>query len=139
MVNRIRSIRRRRWNSYKADRKDVNDRYRPFIDAIWKSKRKRPPHPHTEQALRDIQESAEWNQLGRAQFVQRRQFNARESALLGAIGNAVRLHHSAMRERGGLADLFKLMISPAERRKRFQQQQEIPEAGSAATTGAEPQ
>jgi len=27
------------WNSYKADRKAVNDRYQPFIDAIW-SKRK---------------------------------------------------------------------------------------------------
>jgi len=37
----------------------VNDRYQPFIDAIWKSKRKRPPHPYTEQALHDLQESAE--------------------------------------------------------------------------------
>jgi Relaxase/Mobilisation nuclease domain len=30
------------WNSYTADRKAVNDRYQPFIDAIWKSKRKSP-------------------------------------------------------------------------------------------------
>jgi hypothetical protein len=112
------------WNSYKADRKAVNDRYQPFIDAIWKSNRKSPPHPYTEQALRDLQESAEWKQLGRTQFAQHRLFNARERSLLGAIGNAVRLHYAAMRERGGIANLFKLMISPAERRKQFQQQQE---------------
>jgi hypothetical protein len=112
------------WNSYTADRKAVNDRYQPFIDAIWKSKRKRPPHPYTEQALHDLQESAEWKQLGRTQFAQRRLFSARESAFLGAIGNAVRLHYAALRERGGLANLFKLMISPAERRKQFQQQQQ---------------
>src|SRR5208282_5917240 len=59
------------WNTYKADRKDVNDRYQPFIDAIWKSRRTRPPHPYTEQALRDIEESAEWKALGRTQFAQR--------------------------------------------------------------------
>ena len=102
----------------------MNDRYQPFIDAIWKSRRTSPPHPYTEQALHDLQESAEWKQLGRTQFAQRRLFSARESAFLGAIGNAVRLHYAAMRERGGLANLFKLMISPAERRKQFQQQQE---------------
>jgi hypothetical protein len=112
------------WNSYTADRKAVNDRYQPFIDAIWKSRRTSPPHPYTEQALRDLQESAEWKQLGRTQFAQRRLFSARESAFLGAIGNAVRLHYAAMRERGGLANLFKLMISPAARRKQFQHQQE---------------
>jgi Relaxase/Mobilisation nuclease domain len=112
------------WNSYKADRKAVTDRYQPFIDAIWKSKRKSPPHPYTEQALHELQESAEWKQLGRAQFAQRRLFNARERSLLGAIGNAVRLHYVAMRERGGLVNLFKLVISPAARRKQFQQQQE---------------
>lgn len=112
------------WNSYKADRKAVNDRYQPFIDAIWKSRRTRPPHPHTEQALRDLQESAEWKQLGRTQFAQRRLFDARERFLLGAIGNAVRLHYAAVRERGGLASLFKLIISPAARRRQFQQQQE---------------
>ena len=108
------------WNSYAADRKAVNDRYQPFIDTIWKSKRKQPPHPYTEQAFHDLQESAEWKQLGRTQFAQRRLFSARETAFLGAIGNAVRLHYAAMKERGGLANLF----SPAERRKQFQQQQE---------------
>ena len=113
------------WDSYTADRKAVNDRYQPFIDAIWKSRRTRPPHPYTEQALHDIQESAEWKQLGRTQFAQRRLFNARERSLLGAIGNAVRLHYAAMRERGGLANLFKLMISPAARRKQLERQQEI--------------
>jgi hypothetical protein len=112
------------WNSYTADRKAVNDRYQPFIDAIWKSRRTRPPHPYTEQALHDLQESAEWKQLGRTQFAQHRLFNARERSLLGAIGNAVRLHYAAMRERGGLASLFKLMISPDARRKQFLHQQE---------------
>jgi len=102
----------------------VTDRYQPFIDAIWKSRRTRPPHPYTEQALRDIEESAEWKSLGRTQFAQRRLFNARERSLLGAIGNAVRLHYGAMTDRGGLANLFKLMISPAARRKQFQQQQD---------------
>ena len=114
----------RLWTSYTADRKAVNDRYQPFIDVIWKSKRKSPPHPYTEQALHDLQESAEWKQLGRTQFAQRRLFNARERSLLGALGNAVRLHDAAMRERGGLANLFKLMISPAARRKQFERQQE---------------
>ena len=75
----------------------MNDRYQPFIDAIWKSKRKSPPHPYTEQALHDLQESAEWKQLGRTQFAQRRLFNARERSLLGATGNAVRLHYAAMK------------------------------------------
>ncbi|WGJ13875.1 relaxase/mobilization nuclease domain-containing protein [Methylocapsa sp. D3K7] len=112
------------WNSYTADRKAVNDRYQPFIDAIWKGRRTKPPHPYTEQALHDLQESAEWKQIGRTQFAQRRLFNAREHSLLGAIGNAVRLHYAAMRERGGLASLFKLMISPAARRKQFERQQE---------------
>src|SRR5207245_6962373 len=94
------------------------------IDAIWKSRRTSPPHPYTEQALHDLQESAEWKQLGRTQFAQRRLFNARERSLLGAIANAVRLHYAAMKERGGLASLFKLMISPAARHKQFQRQQE---------------
>jgi hypothetical protein len=116
----------------------VNDRYQPFINAIWKSKRKSPPHPYTEQALHDLQESAEWKQLGRTQFAQHRLFNARERSLLGAIGNAMGLHYAAMRERGGLANLFKLIISPAARRKQFQRQQET-QKGPAATTGAEPQ
>jgi hypothetical protein len=89
----------------------VNDRYQPFIDAIWKSRRTRPPHPYTEQALRNLQESAEWKQLGRTQFAQHRLFSARERAFLGAIGNAVRLHYAAMRERGGLANLFKLNVA----------------------------
>jgi Relaxase/Mobilisation nuclease domain len=112
------------WISYTADRKAVNDRYQPFVDAIWKSRRTSPPHPYTEQALHDLQESAEWKQLGRTQFAQRRLFNARERSLLGAIGNAVRLHYAAMKERGGLASLFKLMISPAARHKQFERQQE---------------
>lgn len=112
------------WISYKADRKAVNDRYQPFIDAIWKSKRKQPPHPYTEQALRDMQESAEWKELGRVQFAQRRKFNAREHSLLGAIGNAVRLHYAALKQRSGFANLFMLIVSPNERRKQFQQQQE---------------
>jgi hypothetical protein len=117
------------WNAYRADRKAVNDRYKPFIDAIWKSKRTKPPHPSTEQAWRDIEESAEWKELGRVQFAQRRLFNARERSLLGAIGNAVRLHSASLKERGGLGKLFKLMISPAERRKQFQQHQEAQKQG----------
>jgi hypothetical protein len=78
----------------------------------------------TEQALHDLQESAEWKQIGRTQFAQCRLFNARERSLLGAIGNAVRLHYAAIRKRGGLTHLFKLMISPAARRKQFERQQE---------------
>jgi hypothetical protein len=117
------------WNAYRGDRKAVNDRYKPFIDAIWKSKRTKPPHPSTEQAWRDIEESAEWKELGRSQFAQRRLFNARERSLLGAIGNAVRLHSASLKERGGLGKLFKLMISPAERRKQFQQHQEAQKQG----------
>jgi hypothetical protein len=48
----------------------------------------------------------------------------RKRSLLGAIGDAVRLHYAAMRERGGIANLFKLMISPAARRKQFERQQD---------------
>jgi hypothetical protein len=117
------------WNAYRADRKALNDRYKPFIDAIWKSKRTKPPHPSTEQAWRDIEDSAEWKELGRSQFTQRRLFNARERSLLGAIGNAVRLHYASLKERGGLGKLFRLMISPAERRRQFQQQQEAQKQG----------
>jgi hypothetical protein len=43
---------------------------------------------------------------------------------VGSIGNAVRLHYAATREQGGLANLFKLIISPAARRKQFERQQE---------------
>lgn len=112
------------WKRYQADRKSIRDRYQPFIDAIWKSKRKHPPHPHTEQAFRDIQESAEWRELGRNLFRQRRRFDARERSLLGALGNAIRLHHAARKERGALANLFKLMVSPNQRKQQFQKQQD---------------
>jgi hypothetical protein len=62
------------WNVYKADRKGTVDRYQPFIDAIWKSRRKSQPHPYTEQALRDLEETGEWKELSRRQFKDRRQF-----------------------------------------------------------------
>lgn len=114
----------RLWSGYQANRKSIKDRYQPFIDAIWKSKRKQPPHPHTEQAFRDIQESAEWKELGRTLFRQRRQFNARERSLLGALGNAIRLHHARREERSGLAGLFKLMVSSGARKQQFQKQQD---------------
>jgi hypothetical protein len=97
-------------NTYKADRKAIRDRHQPFIDAIYKSKRKAPPHPYTEQALRDLEETAEWKEFGRQQFRQRRLFNARECSLLGVIGNAVRLHHSN-RNAPGMPGLFKLVFS----------------------------
>jgi len=77
-------------------------------------------------------------QLGRTQFAQRRLFSARESAFLGAIGNAVRLHYAALRERGGLANLFKLMISPPNAGSSSSSSNR-PRAGPVATTGAEPQ
>lgn len=109
------------WNGYKADRKATRDRYQPFIDAIYKSKRKAPPHPYTEQALRDLEETAEWKEFGRQQFRQRRLFNARESSLLGVIGNAVRLHH-ANRNAPGMPGLFRLVFSGRARQQQFQRQ-----------------
>lgn len=111
------------WKGYKADRKLIRDRYQPFIDAIYKSRRKAPPHPHTEQALRDLEESAEWKEFGRQQFKQRRLFNARESSLLGAIGNAVRLHY-ANRTAPRTSGLFKLIFSHRARQQQFQRQLE---------------
>jgi hypothetical protein len=33
---------------------DAKERYKPFIDAIWKSRRKTQPNPFTEQAMRGI-------------------------------------------------------------------------------------
>ncbi len=106
----------RLWNSYKSDRKAIQDRYRPFIDAIFKSRRKAPPHPYTEQATRDLQESAEWKDLGRRQFQQRRAFKIRERYSLGVIANAVRLHYANPR-RGGISALFMLALSSNRRRR----------------------
>lgn len=111
------------WSGYKADRKATRDRYQPFIDAIYKSKRKAQPHPSTEQALRDLEETAEWKEFGRQQFRQRRLFNARESSLLGVIGNAVRLHH-ANRSAPGTSGLFTLIFSRRARQQQFQRQAE---------------
>jgi Relaxase/Mobilisation nuclease domain len=74
----------RLWNSYKADKKAIGDRYQPFIDAIFKSTRKSPPHPYTEQAFRDLEETSEWKEFGRRQFQQRKAFKVRERHSLGA-------------------------------------------------------
>jgi hypothetical protein len=111
------------WNSYKAERNAVMDRYQPFIDAIWKNRRKAPPHPSTEQAFRDIEETAEWKELGRRQFRQRRLFDARERTMLGVIANIIRLHY-ARQKPSGAAGLFKLAASGSERRRQFQKVQE---------------
>lgn len=110
------------WNTYRADRKAIRDRYRPFIDAIWKSKRRAPPHPYTEQALRDIQESAAWKDLGRRQWKARRAFTARERSALGVIANAVRLHFSRGEASGW--DFVKLMVSRKGRVAEFNRMQE---------------
>jgi hypothetical protein len=108
----------RLWNRYKADRKGVYDRYQPFINAIWKRRRTGPPHPATEQAWHDMQESAAWRQLGRKQFKHRRKFDARERSILGVIANIVRLHHARIGS-PGLISLFKLAASKIERYQQF--------------------
>jgi hypothetical protein len=99
------------------------DRYQPFIDAIWKSRRKSPPHPFTEQALRDLEETAEWKELGRRQFKDRRQFDARERSMLGVIANIVRLHYARLGS-PGIGGLFKLMVSGAERYRQLDKLQQ---------------
>ena len=113
----------RLWNGYKADRKAIRDRYQPFIDAIYKSRRKAPPHPHTEQAAWDLQDSMEWKELGRSQFRQRKAFSARRRHLLGVIANAIRLHYARQR-RGGIGALFMLAVSGAHRRRGFETAQQ---------------
>jgi hypothetical protein len=113
----------RLWKTYQGDRKAIRDRYQPFIDAIYKSKRKAPPHPHTEQALRDLEETAEWKELGRQQFKQRRAFNARERSLLGVVSNAVRLHYAQTNPKARPSFLW-LLVSRNARQQQFQQQQE---------------
>lgn len=110
----------RLWNDYKSDRKAIQDRYQPFIDVIFKSRRKALPHPYTEQAMRDLQESAEWKDLGRRQFRQGRSFRRRERSSLGVIANAVRLHYANHR-RGGLSALFMLALSSNRRRRTFEE------------------
>jgi hypothetical protein len=114
----------RLWKGYKADTKSIRDRYQPFIDAIYKSRRKAAPHPYTEQALHDMQESAEWKELGRRQFAKRKAFNIRERHLLGVIANAIRLHYGVLR-RGGTSSLFMLAVSGKRRRQQFEQGQEV--------------
>lgn len=109
----------RLWNGHRANNKAIRDRYQPFIDAIYKSRRKAPPHPHTEQALRDLQETAEWKELGRRQFARRKTFNKRERHLLGFITNIVSLHHAAVR-RGDRASFFLLAVSLSHRRASFE-------------------
>jgi len=113
----------RLWKTHQADRKAIHDRYQPFIDAIYKSKRKAPPHPHTEQALRDLEETAEWKEAGRQQFRQRRAFTAREYSLLGVISNAVRLHYAQPNWQARPNFLW-LLFSRKARQQHFQQQQE---------------
>lgn len=110
------------WNAYQADRKAIRDRYRPFIDAIWTSRRRTPPHPFTEQVLRDLEETAEWKELGRRQWKDRRLFNARETSLLGVIANTVRLHQ--MRRDATGWDLLKLIASRRSRIDQFNRMQQ---------------
>jgi hypothetical protein len=109
----------RLWERYRGEGKAIRDRYQPFIDAVWKSSRKAPPHPYARQAVRDMQESAAWKELGRMQWRERRQFDARETSLLGTIANAVRLHSSQL-GRPGITGLFQLLVSGNERRRQFQ-------------------
>jgi hypothetical protein len=107
------------WNGHQADKKAIRDRYQPFIDAIYKSRRKAAPHPHTEQALRDLQETTEWKELGRRQFARRKTFNQRERHLLGFIMNVVSLHHAAVM-RGDRPSFFLLAVSLSQRRAAFE-------------------
>ncbi len=111
------------WKTNRADSKAIHDRYQPFIDAIWKSRRKSQPHPFTVQALRDMWELHEWKKLGQRQWRQRRAFDARERSFLGVIANAVRLHFGRS-GRPGIAGLFYLLVSGNERRRQFQMLQE---------------
>jgi Relaxase/Mobilisation nuclease domain len=73
------------WKTNRADTKAIHDRYQPFIDASWKSRRKSQPHPFTVQALRDMWELHEWKKLGQRQWRQRRAFDARERSFLGVV------------------------------------------------------
>ncbi|MGB3539105.1 MAG: relaxase/mobilization nuclease domain-containing protein [Mesorhizobium sp.] len=109
----------RLWNGHRADSKAIRDRYQPFIDAIYRSRRTAPPHPHTEQALRDLQETAEWKELGRRQFARRKTFNKRERHLLGFITNIISLHHAALK-RGDRPSFFLLAVSLSHRRASFE-------------------
>ena len=111
------------WKTNRADSKAIHDRYQPFIDATWKSRRKSQPHPLTVQALRDIWELHEWKKLGQRQWRQRRAFDARERSFLGVVANAVRLHFGRS-GRPGIAGLFYLLVSGNERRRQFQKLQE---------------
>ena len=120
---RSRADNERLWNDYTADKKAIRDRYQPFIDSIFKSSRKAPPHPYTEQAFRDLEERTEWKELGRRQFQQRRAFKARERHSLGVIANAIRLHYANL-QRGGIGGLFMLAVSGARRQRVFDQVQQ---------------
>jgi hypothetical protein len=111
------------WSGYQADKKAIRDRYQPFIDAVFKSKRNSAPNPYTEQAFRDLEETSEWKALGRRQFQQRKAFKIRERHSLGVIANAVRLHYANLR-RGGLSALFMLAISGARRQRLFDEVQQ---------------
>lgn len=105
---------------YTADKKAIRDRYQPFIDALFKMRRKEPSHPSTEQAFRDLEGTTEWKEFGRRQFQQRKAFSTRERRSLGVIGNAVRLHHANL-GRGGFSVLFMLATSGARRQRLFDQ------------------
>jgi hypothetical protein len=59
----------------------------------------------------------------RRQFQQRKAFKVRERHSLGAIANAIRLHHANLR-RGGMSALFMLAISGARRQRLFDQVQQ---------------
>jgi hypothetical protein len=111
------------WRAYFTERQEIHRRYKPYVNAVFRPNRGRPD-------VHQIQDSAEWKALGRALFVRRRQFDARERSLLGALGNAIRLHAATgardvqVRRAGGLKRLFHLMVSGRLRRVAFDAQQE---------------
>lgn len=114
-----RSEAERLWKGYQADRKSTRDRYQPFIDAIYRPRDKGV----SQQAMRDLQETMEWKELGRRQFRKRKAFSERERHLLGVVANAVRLHFAGGRK-GGMTSLFMLAVSGARRRSAFEERQQ---------------
>lgn len=122
------------WLDYKAAKAKIWDAYKPQIDRHWQRPRRgqsglarlRAYFNDPRTAWREDRERAEWRALGRRHWRERRDFEARERTMTGAITNAVRLSRvdGASVYRGRLAGVFHLTRDAAERRRLFDLQQE---------------
>ena len=125
--------RERLWNAYQAARKAIQGRYKPFLEAVYARRSSPLPSPAVMAGLRALDDYGEWHALGHDHAYRRRTFHRRERSSLGIIINIIGLY--ARLNRGGLAALFFLSVSPKYRARLLGQALEQDKLALSAAQG----